>query len=120
MPAVSPPGKPGTTRNSCRSWTRSGCPPATTHASTRTALRCKGIAAVIPERTDQIQRRAARASLGGRPPAFDAETYKLRNVVERAFNRLKQWHGNATCYECEARNYRTGIVLAAVILFWLT
>lgn len=52
-------------------------------------------------------------------PAFDADIYKLRNVVERAFNRLKQWRAIATRYDKHARNYRAGIVLAAIVMFWL-
>ena len=69
---------------------------AYSHPSTRQALRGKGISAVIPERDDQISRRAGRGSSGGRPPDFDPQTYKQRNVVERGFNRLKQWRGIAT------------------------
>jgi transposase len=52
-------------------------------------------------------------------PAFDAEAYKGRNVVERAFGRLKQWRGIATRYDKHARNYRAGIVLGDIVLFWL-
>ncbi|WP_431908089.1 hypothetical protein [Amycolatopsis thermoflava] len=47
---------------------------------------------------DQNARRAARGSRGGRPPAFDSEAYKRRNVVERCFNRLKQFRDLATRY----------------------
>ena len=43
----------------------------------------------------------AKGSTGGRPPAFDAALYGLRNTVERGFNRLKQWRGVATRYDCE-------------------
>ena len=50
---------------------------------------------------------------------FDAETYRRRNVVERAFGRLKQWRAVATRYDKHARNYRAGIVLAAIVMFWL-
>lgn len=93
---------------------------AYSHPSTRKALRAKGISTVIPERDDQIARRAARGSGGGRPPAFDAETYKQRNVVERGFGRLKQWRAIATRYDKKARNYRAGVVLGAIVLCWLT
>jgi transposase len=88
------------------------------HPSTRKALRQKGIRAVIPEKSDQLARRQARGSSGGRPPAFDAQAYRDRNVVERTFNRLKQWRGIATRYDKHARNYRAGIVLASILL-WL-
>jgi transposase len=92
---------------------------AYSHPSTRKALRRRQIRTVIPERSDQKARRVARGSSGGRPPAFDAETYKGRNVVERAFGRLKQWRGIATRYDKHARNYRAGIILGAIVLFWL-
>lgn len=51
-------------------------------------------------------------------PAFDPETYKHRNVVERAFGLMKQWRGIATRYDKHAVNYRGGVVLAT-ILTWL-
>ena len=92
---------------------------AYSHPSTRAALRRRRIPAVIPQRSDQITARRNRGRSGGRPPTFDAHKYKGRNVVERAFNRLKQWRGIATRYDKTARNYRTGILLATIILFWL-
>ncbi len=92
---------------------------AYSHPSTRQALRRKKIRVVIPQRSDQIGYRQARGSSGGRPPAFDRETYRRRNVVERAFGRLKQWRGIATRYDKHARNYRAGLVLAAIVMFWL-
>ena len=92
---------------------------AYSHPSTRESLRRKGIKAVIPERSDQIAYRQARGSAGGRPPGFDAHLYRDRNVVERAFNRLKGWRGIATRYDKHARNYRAGILIAAITLFWL-
>jgi transposase len=69
---------------------------AYSHPSTRKALPSNGIRVVIPERSDQIQRRQAKGSRGGRPPRFDADAYFERNLVERTFNRLKQWRGIAT------------------------
>jgi transposase len=92
---------------------------AYSHPSTREALRRRRIRAVIPERSDQISRRKAKGSAGGRPPRFDAQSYRDRNVVERAFNRLKGWRGIATRYDKHARNYRAGVVLAGIVLFWL-
>ena len=92
---------------------------AYSHPSTRHALRRKRIRVVIPQRSDQIAYRQSRGSRGGRPPAFDSETYRRRNVVERAFGRLKQWRGLATRYDKHARNYRAGLVLAAIVMFWL-
>jgi transposase len=91
---------------------------AYSHPSTRQALRHKGIKATIPERSDQVAHRKAKGRAGGRPPAFDPAVYRGRNVVERAFNRLKQWRAIATRYDKHARNYRAGIVLASILL-WL-
>ncbi|MBB5957355.1 transposase [Saccharothrix tamanrassetensis] len=56
-------------------------------------MRTRRIAFTCPERKDQVARRAALSPRGGRPPAFDEERYKQRNVVERCFNRLKQFGG---------------------------
>lgn len=92
---------------------------AYSHPSTRIALRSKRIRVVIPEKSDQIARRKAKGSAGGRPPNFDAVLYRDRNVVERSFNRLKGWRGIATRYDKHARNYRAGIVVASIVLFWL-
>lgn len=90
---------------------------AYSHPSTRAALRSRGIAFTSPERSDQLARRAARGSAGGRPPRFNPESYKGRNVVERYFNRLKQWRGLATRYDKHATNFRGGILLASIILW---
>jgi transposase len=62
----------------------------------RRLLRQRGIAHTIPERSDQRARRR------GRPPGFDRERYRGRNVVERGVNRLKQWRGIATRYDKRA------------------
>nr|WP_232838005.1 transposase [Streptomyces atratus] len=63
--------------------------------ATRTWLRWRGISHTVPERADQIHNRLRRGSRGGRPPAFDKQLYKQRNVVERCLNRLKQQRGIA-------------------------
>ncbi len=84
----------------------------------RAHLRQRGVTAVIPERADQIAHRKNRGSRGGRPVTFDAHDYKNRNVIERAFNKLKNWRGIATRYDKHALIYRGGIVLASILL-WL-
>lgn len=85
----------------------------------RAQLRARGITAVIPEPSDQIRNRMKRGSAGGRPVALDTEDYKNRNVVERAFNQLKNWRGIATRYDKHALIYRGGVVLASILL-WLS
>jgi len=52
----------------------------------------------------------------GRPPAFDAAVYALRNTVERGFNRLKQWRGIATRYDKYALTYLGGVLLACAVI----
>jgi transposase len=91
---------------------------AYSHPSTRAALRSRGIAFTSPERVDQIERRRAKGSRGGRPPAFDQELYAERNVVERCFNRLKQFRALATRYAKRVAYYRSEITIAAIVL-WL-
>lgn len=85
----------------------------------RALLTGRSVAVTIPERADQLANRTRRGRAGGRPCAFDKDAYKGRNVVERAFNRLKQWRGIATRYDKKAVNYRAGIALASMII-WLT
>lgn len=84
----------------------------------RQLLRSRGITATIPEPRDQIAHRKRRGSQGGRPPGFDAEDYKGRNVVEGSFSVLKQWRGLATRYDKLAVVYRGAAVLTAIIR-WL-
>lgn len=84
----------------------------------REHLRRRNITAVIPEPSDQIGHRRRRGSAGGRPVDFDAVAYRGRNVVERAFNRFKNWRAIATRYDKHAINYRAGVVIAAIFL-WL-
>ena len=86
--------------------------------ATRAQLRRRRIVAVIPEPSDQVAHRKRRGSRGGRPPAFDAEDYKRRNVIERNFNVVKQWRGLATRYDKLATVYRAGAVLRAITI-WL-
>ena len=84
----------------------------------RHLLRRRGVAATIPERRDQAANRQRRGRLGGRPPAFDKEIYRDRNVVERCFARLKRFRAISTRFDKLADRYRAGIVLASLIL-WL-
>jgi len=87
-------------------------------AANRELLRRKRVKTVIPQPADQIAHRQRRGSEGGRPPDFDATTYKGRNVIERSFNDHKQWRGLATRYDKLATTYRGGVVLRAIAI-WL-
>jgi putative transposase len=84
----------------------------------RALLRAKRTKTVIPQPADQIGHRRRRSSAGGRPPSFDAQTYKAHNVIERSFNDHKQWRGIATRYDKLATSYRGGVVLRS-LLIWL-
>lgn len=81
----------------------------------RKHLRARRIIAHIPEPEDQKGHRKRRGSGGGRPPNFDAEAYRGRNVVERRYCHTKQWRGLATRYDKHALTYRAAVVLNAVI-----
>lgn len=83
----------------------------------RDHTRKRWIRAVIPVPADQRSHRARRGSRGGRPPAFDRETYKRRNTVERCINRLKQWRGIATRYEKTATIYLAGLHIAGIFMW---
>lgn len=93
---------------------------AYSHNSTRARLREMRIRHTIPEKSDQVAWRKARGSAGGRPPAFDPQTYRQRNTVERGFNRLKQWRGIATRYDKYAATYLGGVLLASLIIYHRT
>ncbi len=84
----------------------------------RAQLRARGITAVIPEPADQTGHRLRRGSAGGRPVSYDKLAYRGRNVVERAFNQLKNWRGIATRYDKQAIVFRGAVVLASILL-WL-
>ena len=76
------------------------------YPSCRLLLRRRGIRHTIPERP-------------GKPPGFDLDIYRKRNVAERCVNRFKQWRGIATRYEKRAVNYRAMVVIAALMI-WLS
>lgn len=50
---------------------------------------------------------------------FDAEAYKRRNLVERAFCRLKDYRRVATRYDKLAATYAAAICLAAIVTWWI-
>src|SRR5271163_4698941 len=64
--------------------------------------------------------RAAIPSTASRrtPYPLDRAAYKRRNVIERMFCKLKNWRRVATRYDRLARNYLSGLALAAIIIPW--
>lgn len=78
----------------------------------------EGFGTSSPNAATRVARRAAMGSADGRPPAFDKAIYRKRNVVERCFNRLKQWRDLAAhCAKC-ACLYRASLVIIAAVI-WL-
>jgi transposase len=75
----------------------------------RLYLRGKGIRYTIPHKENERH---------GRKAKFDKQLYRLRNIVERLFNWLKQFRRVATRYEKRAHNYKAILSLAAILL-WL-
>jgi putative transposase len=53
------------------------------------------------------------------PPPFDALAYRSRNLIERAFCKLKDWRAIATRYDKTARNFLAGVCLAIAVMDWL-
>ena len=73
----------------------------------RQYLSKRGIGVTIPRKSNEKHR-----------GKFDKEAYKQRNLVERLFNRLKQFRRVATRYEKRGQNYKAMLTLAAILL-WL-
>jgi transposase len=73
----------------------------------RRDLRRQGIRYTIPHRAQQRRR-----------GSFDQTLYRLRNLVERFINRVKQFRRIATRYEKRAEQYRAFWLIAASLL-WL-
>ena len=84
----------------------------------RATLRRRRITATIPEPADQVRNRQHRGSRGGRPPAFDEQAYKARNIVERTINKLKAFRAVATRYDKRDYMFR-GNIDVATIRIWL-
>jgi putative transposase len=54
--------------------------------------------------------------VGNYPIEYDNALYKERNLVERFFNRLKQFRRVATRYDKLLANYRGFVLLAAIAI----
>ena len=74
----------------------------------RDFLAAQGTEAVIPPKSNRLQQ-----------PSYDRVAYRMRNLIERAFCRLKDWRALATRYDKTARNYLSGLCLAVAVTQWL-
>jgi len=74
----------------------------------RRAVKRRGIQPVIPEKYKPHGRKP------GRPPKFDADTYRRRNAIERCVGWIKNLRRIATRYEKLAVNYLAMVQLAFV------
>ena len=74
----------------------------------RDYLAADGGEAVIPSKRNRRE-----------PRPYDATAYKMRNIIERAFNRLKDWRGIATRYDKKAANFLAGVCLASAMTYWM-
>jgi transposase len=50
---------------------------------------------------------------------YDRDAYRERNLIERMFARLKDFRRVATRYDKLARNFLAGVLLAAIVIWWL-
>jgi transposase len=73
----------------------------------RALVESRGVLAVIPA---TASRRA--------PIPYDHDAYRARNLVERLWCRLKDWRRIATRYDKLARNFLSGALIAAMVIYW--
>lgn len=50
---------------------------------------------------------------------FDRETYRMRNVIERTYSRLKDFRRIATRYDKLAQNFLAAVMLVSTVCYWL-
>ena len=48
----------------------------------------------------------------------DTEAYRNRNLIERAFCRLKDWRRIATRYDKLSINFASAVAIAAIVIWW--
>jgi transposase len=68
----------------------------------------RGAEAVIPPSSSRV-----------RQIPYDRAAYRDRNLVERLWCRIKDWRRIATRYDKLARNYLSGVFLAAALIYWI-
>ena len=71
-------------------------------------IHSQGAIAVIPPKSNRKS-----------PRAHDRELYKQRNLIERAFNKLKHWRRIATRYDRRSIYFLAALHLAAAVIWGL-
>ena len=71
-------------------------------------IRSQGAIAVIPPKSNRKS-----------PQVYDRELYKQRNLIERAFNKLKHWRRIATRYDRRSRYFLAVLHLVAAVIWGL-
>ena len=69
-------------------------------------IRDRGAEAVIPPKSNRRD-----------PWEYDRELYRERNLIERAFNKLKQWHRIATRYDRRSLYFLSVLHLVASVIW---
>ena len=69
-------------------------------------IHSQGAIAVIPPKSNRKD-----------PQEYDREAYKRRNLIERAFNRLKHWRRIATRYDRRSLYFLAALHLAAAVIW---
>ena len=69
-------------------------------------IRDQGAEAVIPPKSNRRN-----------PREYDRELYKQRNLIERAFNRLKQWRRITTRYDRKSLYFLSALHLVASVIW---
>jgi transposase len=73
----------------------------------RDLIASRGAKAVIPSTSSRSA-----------PIPYDPIAYRARNLVERLWCRLKDWRRIATRYDKLARNFLSGALIAAMVIYW--
>ena len=71
-------------------------------------LEQRGTQAVIPSRSNRRT-----------PYQYDKTIYRQRNIIERMFCRLKNFHRIATRFDRNVKNFLSAICLAAAVIWWI-
>ena len=74
----------------------------------REEIEAAGVEAVIPAKVNRRN-----------PALHDRTKYKWRNLIERLFNKLKNWRRIATRYDRNIKNFIAAVALAATVIWWL-